>query len=172
MTSSRPGSSGYNHNLNTAASHHARITTTHTYDDRATTLQAVKAAGISPCAGFIAGMGETDEQVVDVANALRDLDVESIPVNFLNPIPGTPLGRDELDPRRCLKILAMFRFVSPRRDPRRGRPRGEPAIAAAAGPLAANSIFVGDYLTTPGQAAESDWAMLEDLGFEIEECAL
>jgi biotin synthase len=164
----------YNHNLNTAASHHARITTTHTYDDRATTLQAVRAAGISPCAGFIAGMGETDEQIVDVANALRDLDVDSIPVNFLNAIPGTPLeGRDELDPRRCLKILALLRLVCPRKEIRVAG--GREVNLRSLQPLAlyaANSIFVGDYLTTPGQAAESDWAMLEDLGFEIEECAL
>jgi biotin synthase len=164
----------YNHNLNTAASHHARITTTHTYDDRVATLEAVKQAGISPCAGFIAGMGETDEQIVDVAFALRELDADSIPVNFLNAIPGTPLeGRDELDPRRCLKILALMRLICPAKEIRVAG--GREVNLRSLQPLAmyaANSIFVGDYLTTPGQAAESDWAMLEDLGFEIEECAL
>jgi biotin synthase len=164
----------YNHNLNTAASHHARITTTHTYDDRVATLEAVKQAGISPCAGFIAGMGETDEQIVDIAFALRELDADSIPVNFLNAIPGTPLeGRDELDPRRCLKILALMRLICPAKEIRVAG--GREVNLRSLQPLAmyaANSIFVGDYLTTPGQAAESDWAMLEDLGFEIEECAL
>jgi biotin synthase len=164
----------YNHNLNTAASHHAEITTTHTYDDRVATLEAVKQAGISPCAGFIAGMGETDEQIVDIAFALRELGADSIPVNFLNAIPGTPLeGRDELDPRRCLRILALMRLVCPAKEIRVAG--GREVNLRSLQPLAmyaANSIFVGDYLTTPGQAAESDWAMLEDLGFEIEECAL
>ena len=164
----------YNHNLNTATSHHAQITTTHTYDDRIATIEAVKQAGISPCAGFIAGMGETDEQLVDVALALRELDADSIPVNFLNAIPGTPLeGRNELDPRRCLRILALMRLVCPAKEIRVAG--GREVNLRSLQPLAmyaANSIFVGDYLTTPGQAAESDWAMLEDLGFEIEECAL
>ncbi len=164
----------YNHNLNTATSHHARITTTHTYEDRLTTIAAVKQAGISPCAGFIAGMCETDEQLVDVAFALRELDADSIPVNFLNAIPGTPLeGTQELHPRRCLKILALMRLVCPAKEIRVAG--GREVNLRSLQPLAmyaANSIFVGDYLTTPGQAAEADWRMLEDLGFEIEECAL
>jgi biotin synthase len=164
----------YNHNLNTAASHHDRITSTHTYGDRITTIEAVKRAGISPCAGFIAGMGESDDQLVDVAFALRELDADSIPVNFLNAIPGTPLeGTDGLNPRRCLKILALLRLVCPSKEIRVAG--GREVNLRSLQPLAlyaANSIFVGDYLTTPGQAAEADWKMLEDLGFEIEECAL
>jgi biotin synthase len=164
----------YNHNLNTAASHHERITSTHTYGDRVTTIEAVKRAGISPCAGFIAGMGESDDQLVDVAFALRELDADSIPVNFLNAIPGTPLeGTDGLNPRRCLKILALLRLVCPSKEIRVAG--GREVNLRSLQPLAlyaANSIFVGDYLTTPGQAAEADWKMLEDLGFEIEECAL
>jgi biotin synthase len=164
----------YNHNVNTSADHHGAITTTHTFVDRVTTIEAVKQAGISPCAGFIAGMGEVDEQLVDVAFELRELDADSIPINFLNAIDGTPLeGRDELDPRRCLKILAMVRFVNPRKEIRVAG--GREVNLRSLQPLAlypANAIFVGDYLTTPGQAAEADWQMLEDLGFEIEECAL
>jgi biotin synthase len=164
----------YNHNLNTAASHHERITSTHTYGDRVTTIEAVKRAGISPCAGFIAGMGESDDQLVDVAFALRELDADSIPVNFLNAIPGTPLeGTDRLNPRRCLRILALLRLVCPAKEIRVAG--GREVNLRSLQPLAlyaANSIFVGDYLTTPGQAAEADWKMLEDLGFEIEECAL
>ena len=164
----------YNHNLNTAATHHARITTTHTYDDRVATIEAVKEAGISPCAGFIAGMGETDDQIVDVAFALREIDADSIPVNFLTAIPGTPLeGRKELDPRRCLRILALLRLVCPSKEIRVAG--GREVNLRSLQPLAlyaANSIFVGDYLTTEGQAAQADWAMLDDLGFEIEECAL
>jgi biotin synthase len=164
----------YNHNLNTASSHHARITTTHNYEDRVATIEAVKEAGISPCAGFIAGMGETDEQLVDVAFSLRKLDADSIPINFLNAIPGTPLeGTSELNPRRCLRILALMRLVCPAKEIRVAG--GREVNLRSLQPLAmyaANSIFVGDYLTTEGQAAQADWAMLEDLGFEIEECAL
>jgi len=164
----------YNHNVNTASSHHAQITNTHRYSDRVATIEAVKRAGISPCAGFIAGMGETDEQLVDVAFALRELDADSIPVNFLNAIPGTPLeGTDELNPRRCLKILALMRLVCPTKEIRVAG--GREVNLRSLQPLAmyaANSIFVGDYLTTEGQAAQADWAMLEDLGFVIEECAL
>ncbi len=164
----------YNHNVNTSVDHHAEITTTHTYDDRVATLDAVKEAGISPCSGFIAGMGESHEQLVDVAFALRDLDADSIPVNFLHAIPGTPLeGMNELSPSRCLKILALLRFVCPRKEIRVAG--GREVNLRSVQPLslyAANSIFVGDYLTTNGQTAEADWQMLEDLGFEIEECAL
>lgn len=164
----------YNHNLNTSSDHHTTITTTHTYEDRVATVEAVKRAGISPCAGFIAGMGETDEQIVDVAFALRELEADSIPVNFLSAIPGTPLeGRDELNPRRCLKILALVRLVCPAKEIRVAG--GREVNLRSLQPLAmyaANSIFVGDYLTTQGQSAAADWAMLEDLGFEIEECAL
>jgi biotin synthase len=164
----------YNHNLNTSADHHPKVTTTHTFDDRVRTVEAVKRAGISPCSGFIAGMGETDEQIVDVAFALRALDADSIPVNFLHAIPGTPLeGMDELHPRRCVKILALMRLVCPAKEIRVAG--GREVNLRSLQPLAmyaANSIFVGDYLTTEGQAAAADWQMLEDLGFEIEECAL
>ncbi len=164
----------YNHNLNTSSDHHANIVTTHTYDDRVRTLDAVKAAGISPCSGFIAGMGESDAQIVDVAEALADLDVDSIPVNFLTSIPGTPLaGRNELDPRRCLKILALLRFMCPSKEIRVAG--GRELHLRSLQPLAmypANAIFIGDYLTTQGQSPEDDYRMIEDLGFEIERCAL
>ncbi|TML97668.1 MAG: biotin synthase BioB [Actinobacteria bacterium] len=164
----------YNHNVNTSRDHHDRITTTHSYDDRVATVEAVKRAGISPCSGFIAGMGESDEQIVDVAFALRELDADSIPVNFLHAIPGTPLeGMDELEPRRCLRILALLRFVCPTKEIRVAG--GREVNLGSLQPLAlypANAIFIGDYLTTAGQTAEADYRMIEDLGFEIEECAL
>lgn len=164
----------YNHNLNTSSDHHANIVSTHTYDDRVRTLGAVKAAGISPCSGFIAGMGESDAQIVEVAGALAELDIDSIPVNFLTPIQGTPLaGMDELDPRRCLKILALLRFMCPSKEIRVAG--GREVHLRSLQPLAmypANAIFIGDYLTTEGQAAEADYGMITDLGFEIEECAL
>jgi biotin synthase len=164
----------YNHNLNTSRDHHGRITTTHTYDDRVATVESVKRAGISPCSGFIAGMRERDEQLVDVAFALRELDADSIPVNFLHAIPGTPLeGTHELDPRRCLKILALLRFVCPAKEIRVAG--GREVNLGSLQPLAlypANAIFIGDYLTTAGQTVDADYRMIADLGFEIEECAL
>ena len=164
----------YNHNLNTSADHYANIATTHTYGDRVRTVETVKRAGFSPCSGCIIGMGETDEQIVDIAFSLRELDADSIPVNFLHPVPGTPLeGKNELDPRRCLKVLALFRFVCPTKEIRVSG--GRESNLRSLQPLAlypANSIFIGDYLTTPGQKAEDDYGMIADLGFEIEECAL
>jgi len=160
----------YNHNLNTAASHFHRITSTHTYDDRVSTVSAAKASGMSPCSGCIIGMGETDEDVVELAFALRELDADSIPVNFLNPIPGTPLeGMNRLNPRKCLLTLALFRFVCPTKEIRASG--GRELQLRSLQPLAlyaANSVFVGDYLTTAGQSADEDHRMIEDLGFEIE----
>jgi biotin synthase len=164
----------YNHNLNTSASNFANITTTHTYDDRVTTVEAAKASGMSPCSGCIVGMGESDEEIVDVAYALRELDADSIPVNFLNSISGTPLeGFAHLNPRKCLKVLALFRFICPTKEIRASG--GREVNLRSLQPLAlyaANSVFVGDYLTTEGQEATEDHKMIEDLGFEIELCAL
>ncbi|PIE25993.1 MAG: biotin synthase BioB, partial [Micrococcales bacterium] len=108
------GSSRYNHNLNTASSHYPDVCTTHTYTDRVQTVAAASTGGLSACSGLIAGMGESDEQLVDVAFGLRDLEVDSVPVNFLLPFEGTPLeSYRELTPQRCLKTLAMVRFVHP-----------------------------------------------------------
>ena len=101
------GADAYNHNLNTSADNYAQICSTHTFDDRAATVAAAKTAGLSPCSGAIVGMGETDGDIVDVALALRELQPDSVPVNFLIPFEGTPLGgRWELTPQRCLRILA------------------------------------------------------------------
>ena len=115
-------------------------------------------AGMELCSGGIMGMGEQDADVVRMAFALRDLEVESIPVNFLNPIDGTPLaGRQDLDPRYCLKVLAMFRFANPTREIRISG--GRELHLGSLQPLGlypANSIFVGDYLTTKG-SAEADY---------------
>jgi biotin synthase len=164
----------YNHNLNTSASNFANITTTHTYDDRVDTLEKVKAAGMSPCSGCIIGMGESNDEIVEIAYSLRELDADSIPINFLNAIPGTPLeNRWENNPRKCLKVLALFRFICPTKEIRISG--GREVNLRSLQPLglyAANSVFVGDYLTTEGQEATADHKMIEDLGFEIELCAL
>ncbi|MCL6626836.1 biotin synthase BioB [Alicyclobacillus shizuokensis] len=164
----------YNHNLNTSRHHYGNICTTHTYDDRVATVELSKQSGMSPCSGAIFGMGESDEERVEIAFALKALDADSIPCNFLNPIEGTPLGGTAvLTPRECLKILAMMRFVNPAKEIRIAG--GREVNLRSLQPLglyAANSIFVGDYLTTEGQTPEADWKMIADLGFKIESSAL
>jgi biotin synthase len=160
----------YNHNLNTSRGHYSEITTTHTYDDRVETVKHAKHAGISPCSGVIVGMGESKEDIYEMSLELKELDADSIPVNFLNPIAGTPLeNMKELNPRYCLKVLAMFRFMHPTKEIRisGGREVNLRSLQAL-GLYAANAIFVGDYLTTEGQAATVDHQMIEDLGFEID----
>jgi biotin synthase len=160
----------YNHNINTSAGHFASITSTHTYQDRIQTIEKVKSSGISPCSGCIIGMGESDRDIVEMAFELREKDVDSIPINFLHPIPGTPLENvSVLTPNKCLKVLALFRFVCPRKEIRiaGGREVNLRSLQAL-GLYAANSIFLGDYLTTKGQEAQADLRMIEDLGFEVE----
>ncbi|HEY7260616.1 MAG TPA: biotin synthase BioB [Trebonia sp.] len=164
------GTMAYNHNLNTSGGHYADICSTHEYADRVSTVTAAKEAGLSPCSGLIAGMGETDEDLVDVAFALRALEPDSVPVNFLIPFDGTPLaGRWELTPQRCLRILAMVRFVNPDAEVRLAG--GREIHLRSLQPLAlhvVNSIFLGDYLTSEGQPGAADLAMIADAGFTVE----
>ena len=158
-----------NHNVNTSSNHYADICSTHTYQDRIDTLQAVRDSGMELCSGGIIGMGEQPADVVRMAIELRELNVESIPVNFLNPIDGTPLaGTDDLNPRYCLKTLAMFRLVNPDREIRiAGGRELHLGSLQSIGLYAANSIFVGDYLTTEGQLPEQDCKMVEEMGFVV-----
>ncbi|CBN59110.1 MULTISPECIES: biotin synthase BioB [Kamptonema] len=159
-----------NHNLNTSEEYHAEICTTHTFDDRIKTVDRVKAAGITTCSGGILGMGESDNDVINLALSLRDLGVTSVPVNFFIPIPGTPFADVKtLNPRQCLRILCLFRFLLPSQEIRIAG--GREVHLRSLQPLglyAANSIFVGDYLTTPGQTANQDWEMIRDAGFVLE----
>ncbi|MBM4761882.1 biotin synthase BioB [Bacillus sp. B15-48] len=160
----------YNHNLNTSENHHEAITTSHTYQDRVGTVQMIKDLGISPCSGAIIGMKETKQDVIDMARSLKAIDADSIPVNFLHAIDGTPLeGTNELNPRYCLKVLALMRFINPTKEIRisGGREVNLRSLQPL-GLFAANSIFVGDYLTTAGQESNADHQMLKDLGFEID----
>lgn len=159
----------YNHNLNTSEAFYGQICSTHDYADRVQTVGIVKEHGLSPCCGALFGMGESDDDVVGVAHALRELGVDSLPVNFLIPIQGTPLaGRWSLTPARCLKILSLMRLTNPRAELRiaGGREHHLRSLQAM-GLLVANSIFIGDYLTAKGQRPEDDLAMIGDLGFEI-----
>lgn len=164
------GVDAVNHNLNTSERYYDEICQTHTYADRVDTVQKVKQAGLSPCSGALVGMGENAEDILDLAYALRKIGVESLPVNFLMPISGTPLeGRYALTPTRCLNILCLFRFLNPKASLRiSGGREVHLRSLQALGLYAANSIFIGDYLTTKGQPAEADLAMIRDMGFEVE----
>ncbi|MGY5033488.1 biotin synthase BioB [Streptomyces sp. 900116325] len=164
------GADAYNHNLNTSEGTYGDITTTHTYADRVETVQQAQAAGLSACSGLIAGMGESDTDLVDVVFSLRELDPDSVPVNFLIPFEGTPLAKEwNLTPQRCLRILAMVRFVCPDVEVRLAG--GREVHLRSMQPLAlhlVNSIFLGDYLTSEGQAGQADLDMIADAGFEVE----
>nr|WP_220187922.1 biotin synthase BioB [Pseudonocardia pini] len=163
------GVDAYNHNLNTAESRYADICSTHDYADRVDTVEKAKAAGLSPCSGLIVGMGETDDELIDAVFALRELDSDSIPINFLMPFDGTPLaGTWELSPLRALRILAMARFACPATEIRMAG--GREMHLRTLQPLAlhlANSLFLGDYLTSEGQAAKADLEMIADAGFRV-----
>jgi biotin synthase len=163
-----------NHNLNTSENHHANICSTHSFQDRVSTLKNVQNAGITTCSGGIIGMGESHDDIIDLAYSLRELNVTSVPLNFLIPIEGTPLGdlnisNNILNPRHCLRVLCLFRFILPSQEIRIAG--GREVHLRSLQPLGlypANSIFIGDYLTTPGQAANADMQMIQDAGFEIE----
>ncbi|MBC7517628.1 MAG: biotin synthase BioB [Microbacteriaceae bacterium] len=163
------GVDAYNHNLNTSESRYADICTTHEYEDRVRTVGQAKDAGLSPCSGLIVGMGESDDELIDAVFALRDLGSESIPVNFLMPFDGTPLeGTWLLTPGICLRILALVRFACPSTELRMAG--GREMHLRSLQPLAlqvANSLFLGDYLTSEGQEAQADLAMIADAGFEV-----
>ena len=163
------GVDAYNHNLNTAESKYEDIATTHTYADRVETVERAKGAGLSPCSGLIVGVGESEEQVVEAVMALRELGSDSIPVNFLMPFEGTPLaGTWELTPLRCLRILTLVRLACPETELRLAGGR-EMHLRGLQGTAleVANSLFLGDYLTSEGQTAEQDLAMIEDAGFRV-----
>jgi biotin synthase len=157
-----------NHNLNTSRRFYPQVCTSHSYQDRLDTLDRVRQAGLEICSGGIIGLGEEAADVVDLALSLGELRAEAVPINFLIPIEGTPLARPvALSPRYCLKALVLFRLANP---------QGELRIAGGRelhlGPLQplglypANSIFLGDYLTTSGQPPVEDFRMIESLGFE------
>ena len=159
-----------NHNLNTSERFYPEICASHTYQDRIDTVNNVRKAGLMTCSGGIVGMGESDEDILDMLYALRELKVDSLPINFLHPIEGTPMeGFNHLTPMKCLKVLCVARFLNPKSDLRAagGREVNLREIQAQA-LYPANSIFIEGYLTTPGQGQPADVAMIERMGFEIE----
>lgn len=160
-----------NHNLNTSEKHYPAICTTHQWADRVRNLQTCRDAGLEICSGGIVGQGETDEDIVDMFLALRELSPQSIPVNFLIPVPGTPFEKLEtgLSPLRCIRILSVARLLHPAADIRVAG--GREVHLRSLQPMAlfaANSLFVNGYLTESGQACDEALAMIADLGFDIE----
>ena len=165
------GLSGYNHNLETSERHFPDIVTTHKYADRVNTIRSAKAAGLSVCAGGIFGIGETDEDRVEMALELRRLGVDTVPMNFLHPIAGTPLGEAKaLEPREVLTIVALYRFILPRTTLKvaGGRVLNLRDMQSWMFYAGANAILSGNYLTTAGRAVRDDVQMLRDLGLEAD----
>lgn len=161
----------FNHNLETTRARFPSICTTHTWEDRWNTVQIARESGMEACCGGIIGMGEGDEEIVELAFDARRAGASSIPVNFLDPRPGTPFEHlPPPDPVKCLKVLCLFRFVNPKRDIRIAG--GREVNLRSLQPFVlwpCNSIFTGGYLTTPGSAPNADHRMIQDAGFEIVE---
>jgi biotin synthase len=164
------GMQSMHHNLETARSFHSEIVESHTYDDEVETLRAAKELGMYVCSGGIFGMGESWEHRIEMAMDLREINVDSVPINFLNARPGTPLEKlDELTPMDCLKIIALYRLVLPTKDilvcgGRELKLMDEQRNMFKAG---ANGMMLGDYLTTQGSKLAADQQLLADLGMVV-----
>jgi biotin synthase len=166
---SEAGVTRYNHNLETSENYFSEIVTTHSWQDRVETVKNLKAAGIQACTGGIIGMGESWEDRVDLALSLRELEVESVPINLLNPRKGTPLEeKTKLDPYEALKAIAIFRFILPQQILRYagGREAVMGELQSLGLKAGINAMLIGHYLTTLGQPPEKDHAMLESLGLK------
>lgn len=163
----------YHHNLETARSFFPSICTTHDYEDDVATVKVARQAGMKVCCGGIFGLGESLEQRIELAMTLRDLDVDSVPLNFLNPVPGTPLeNQTDLTPLDCLRIIAVYRYLLP--DKRisvcGGRIPNLRELQSWMFMAGASGTMVGHYLTTAGRDRETDLQMLRDAGVEVVSC--
>jgi biotin synthase len=164
------GVTRYNHNVETAESHFHKICSTHSFRDRVKTIEVLKGQGFSICCGGIIGLGESPQQRLELAFSLRQLGIDCIPFNILNPRPGTPLEHSEsIPPMEIIKTISLFRLVLPKgtikiAGGREANLRDLQSLALLAG---ANGLIVGNYLTTPGRNAEDDFRMIKDLGFKL-----
>ena len=159
----------FNHNLETSERHFSDIVTTHKYEDRVKTIEAGFKAGMGICAGGIFGIGETEADRIDMALELRRLGVDMVPMNFLHPIEGTPLGKAEkLPPREILRIVALYRFILPKTHLKvaGGRVLNLRDMQSWIFHAGCTAILSGNYLTTAGRSVEDDLQMLKDLGLE------
>jgi biotin synthase len=163
-----------NHNLNTSEGHYDKICSTHSYADRLATIETAARNGLETCSGIIMGMGEESQDLIEVGFRLRDLNVPSIPVNFLVPIDGNRVTSDgTLTPERCLRALAVMRLINPRAEIRAaGGREGHLRSLGALALWPANSLFVEGYLTTRGDAVSDTYRLIQDAGFEVEGNAL
>jgi len=166
------GISRYNHNLETSQRYYPNVCTTHSFSERIKTIERVKSVGLELCSGGILGMGETEEDRISMAFMLRELDVDVVSLNILNPIKGTPFGnRPLMAPREALKWIAIYRLCLPTKDIKLSGGR-EVALRDLQSWLffaGANSILVGNYLTTPGRPACEDFQLIKDLGLEVDD---
>ncbi|MDI6751806.1 MAG: biotin synthase BioB [bacterium] len=157
----------YHHNLETGETFFAKICTTHTYKERIESIEIAKQTGLEVCSGGIFGIGECWSERIELAFKLRELEVDSIPLNFLNPVSGTPLGQQErLTPFEALRIIAIFRFIHPKRDIKIGGGR-EVTLRDLQGWMyyaGANGVMIGNYLTTLGRPPEEDIRLIKDFG--------
>lgn len=158
----------YHHNLESSRRFYPTICTSHTFDDRVNTVKYAHEVGLQVCSGGIFGLGETEEDRIDMAFDLRELRVHSVPINILTPIPGTPLENNkEIDPKELLKDIAIYRFILPKVSIRYAGGRvklGEYAKLGLEGGV--NSALTGNFLTTTGNTIESDKKMIKELGYE------
>lgn len=167
------GMETYHHNLETARSFFPNICTTHDYEDDVATIRAAKAVGLKVCCGGIFGLGESFAQRIEMALTLRELNVDSVPLNFLNPVAGTRLeSADNLTPLECLTIIAVYRFLLPdtRLSVCGGREKNLRELQSWMFLAGADGTMTGNYLTTPGRPPELDRQMLKDLVLSVEGC--
>lgn len=160
----------YHHNLETCKSLFDNICSTHTYEERAGTIKAAREAGLEVCAGGIFGVGETDEQIMELAVELKDLNVDSVPINFLIPVKGTPFEAfNNLTPLKCLKIIAFYRYFLPDKEIIicGGREYNLKDLHPMIFYAGASGIMTGNYLTTEGRTLEKDLEMIGALCFKV-----
>jgi len=164
----------YHHNLETSRSFFPNVCTTHDYEEDVETVRAVKRVGLKVCCGGIFGLGENFSHRVEMAETLRELDVDTVPINFLNPVEGTRLAQaNYLTPMECLKIIAIYRFMLPDKSLTvcGGREKNLRELQSWIFLAGASGMMTGNYLTTPGREPEQDRQMLADLGMVVGECA-
>lgn len=167
----RSGLKRLHHNLETAESFFGQMCTTHAYQDRVKTVRLAKECGLEVCSGGIFGLGETPAQRVELAFALKKLGVDSVPINILHPVPGTPAAKKHktMSPLEVLKLVATYRFILPTQDI--GVFGGREESLGSLQPLmfiaGANVTLVGNYLTTKGQSPEKDLQMIKELGLKV-----
>ncbi|MDK2920999.1 MAG: biotin synthase [Desulfonauticus sp.] len=166
----RAGLSRYHHNLETSKSYFPRICTTHSYAERINTIKEAKKAGLSVCSGGVFGLGESFQDIIELAYTLKELDVDAVPLNFLIPIPGTPLEKNSyLTPLYCLKIIATFRFILPDKEIIicGGRKQHLSSLHPLIFLAGASAIMTGNYLTQSGFSVQEDLEFLKTLGLSV-----